>query len=167
MGAATSGTDFEPWKYDGTNFTFLGEVNAFGTNASPIFWTVCRNLAFFTAADGVHGTGYQLWSCDGTNLTRLSNFVTGGFYDFTFNNTLYFEANDGVSGVEFWKYDGRNISWLRILIRERLPDCCPCRFQLSRQLYPSSQRWTSRFRALADGRPVRRFSHHSSQNSRQ
>jgi len=110
MGAATSGTDFEPWKYDGTNFTFLGEVNAHGTNATPIFWTTYRNLAFFSAADGVHGTGYQLWSCDGTNLTRLSNFVTGGIYAFTFNDTLYFLADDGTTGVEFWRYDGTTIS---------------------------------------------------------
>jgi ELWxxDGT repeat protein len=110
MGAATSGTDFEPWKYDGTNFTFLGEVNAHGTNATPIFWTTYQNLAFFSAADGIHGTGYQLWSCDGTNLTRLSNFASGGIYAFTVNNTLYFLADDGTTGYEFWRYDGTTIS---------------------------------------------------------
>ncbi|MGA9778283.1 MAG: hypothetical protein WBS33_08430, partial [Verrucomicrobiia bacterium] len=111
MGAATSGTDVEPWKYDGTNFTFLGQVNAGGTNATPVFWTTYRNLAFFSANDGFHGTGYQLWSYDGTNLTRLSNFaVSGGIYAFTFNDTLYFMANDGITGYELWKYDGAAIS---------------------------------------------------------
>jgi len=113
LGAATSGTDFEPWKFDGTNFTFLGEVNAFNTNSAPIFWATWRNLAYFTANDGVHGAsgGYQLWSCDGTNLTRLSNFaVSGGVYAFVCNDTLYFAANDGITGNELWKYDGANIS---------------------------------------------------------
>jgi ELWxxDGT repeat protein len=110
FGAAASGMDFEPWKYDGTNFSFLGEVNTNHTNASPLFWTTFRNLAFFSAVDGVHGTGYQLWSCDGSNLTRLSDFATGGIYQFVFNNTLYFMANDGITGYEPWKYDGSTIS---------------------------------------------------------
>jgi ELWxxDGT repeat protein len=111
MGAAASGTDFEPWKYDGTNFTFIGEVNAFGTNATPIFWTNYHNLACFSAGDGIHGNGAQLWTYDGTNLTRWSAFAgSGGIYQFVFNDTLYFMANDGLTGYELWKFDGSNVS---------------------------------------------------------
>jgi len=110
MGATTNGTDFEPWRYDGTNYAFLGEVNVAHTNATPLFWTTFRNLAFFSATDGQTGPGYQLWSCDGTNLTRLSSFVSGGIYEFVLNNTLYFTASDGITGYELWKYDGSAVS---------------------------------------------------------
>jgi ELWxxDGT repeat protein len=109
MGAASSGSDFEPWKYDGTNFTFIAEINAFSTNASPIFWTTCRNAAYFSANDGIHPTG--LFSYDGTNVSRITSFAgITGIYQFAFNNTLYFMANDGLTGYELWKYDGTNVS---------------------------------------------------------
>ena len=109
LSATTNGSDYEPWKYDGTNFTKIAEINVFNTNSSALFWTLHKNLACFTASDGVHGA--QLWTYDGTNVTRITDLATlAGYYAFSFFDTLYFLGNDGLTGYELWKYDGTSVS---------------------------------------------------------
>ena len=109
MGAATNGINFQPWKYDGTNFNLVAQINAFNTNASPVFWTTHRNAAYFMADDGLHGL--QLWRYDGTNAARITDLAGGGgYWAFSFNDNLYFLGNDNISGFELWKYDGATIS---------------------------------------------------------
>src|SRR6185503_4486344 len=55
LGGSTNGVDFEPWKFDGTNFTVMAQINSFGTNASPIFWTTNSQELYLSADDGSHG----------------------------------------------------------------------------------------------------------------
>ncbi len=109
FGATTNGNDYEPWRYDGTNFALIASINTLHTNTTPVFWTTYHNAAYFYANDGMHNG--QLWSYDGTNVNRLTSFGTqGGLYAFTFNDTLYFTAAAQASDYELYRYDGTNIS---------------------------------------------------------
>jgi ELWxxDGT repeat protein len=107
VGASTN-NDYEPWSFDGTNFTKVAQVNVNGTNAGPVFWCAYRNQAYFSAADGIHGAG-QLFATDGTNVTRITDQMPC-VYVFPYADTLYLAGDDGVHGYELWKYDGANIS---------------------------------------------------------
>jgi ELWxxDGT repeat protein len=109
VGATTNGTDFEPWRYDGTNFSLVAQISAAHASSSPVFWTNYHNAVYFVANDGVNSN--QLWNFDGTNANRLTSFGTqGGLYAFVFNDTLYFTAADRGTDYELWKYDGTNVS---------------------------------------------------------
>jgi ELWxxDGT repeat protein len=107
FGASTN-SDFEPWSFDGTNLAKLAQINIYGTNGNPIFWTTFRNRAWFSANDGVHKPG-ELWSTDGTNVTRITDGLNVA-YAFSYADTLYFAADDDIHGYELWKYDGANVS---------------------------------------------------------
>jgi len=97
--------------------------------SSPSFLTVCNNLLFFTADDGIHGN--ELWVSDG-NLGYFGDMVSEGFLSTGGKGTtmvidlnmgsasstprfltpssnsflLYFQADDGVHGRELWVSDG-------------------------------------------------------------
>ena len=121
--AADDGTNgVELWSSTGTTdgstliASMVLDINTGGSSAPENLTAIggSDNALYFTANDGVNGV--ELWRSDGTeagtvlvkdinpggssapeNLTSV-----GGFFD----KTLYFTANDGVSGVELWKSDG-------------------------------------------------------------
>jgi ELWxxDGT repeat protein len=82
----------------------------------PTDFTVLNNKLYFFAIDEINDN--ELWVSDGTESgTQLvkdinpSGSSSGGFRslpsDLTvFNNKLYFNANDGISGNELWVSDG-------------------------------------------------------------
>src|SRR5262245_59392970 len=78
---------------------------------------------FFAADDGV--TGVELWKSDGTEAGTLpvkdicpgggSPFVPAeGLSQVGVNGTLFFAADDGVTGRELWKSDGTQAGTLRV-----------------------------------------------------
>jgi ELWxxDGT repeat protein len=109
MGAVINGTDVEPCKFDGTNFTQIAEISLVASNASPVFWANYHGSTYFSADDGVHGQ--QLYSYDGTKVTLMTPapFV-GGFYLFPFNDAIYFMGKMTGIDYEMWKYDGTTVS---------------------------------------------------------
>jgi ELWxxDGT repeat protein len=77
---------------------------------------------FFTATDGV--TGFELWKSDGTEAgtVRVKDIWPGSDGSFPLfvgalvdlNGTLFFAADDGVTGVELWKSDGTEAGTARV-----------------------------------------------------
>src|SRR4051812_47586599 len=77
-------------------------------------------MVFFTASDGVHGR--ELWksdgTSDGTSLVKDINLNGDALHDYPYrsqpyyssmvvmNDTLFFTATNGQSGMELWKSDG-------------------------------------------------------------
>lgn len=114
----------EIWKTDGTTSgTELVKDIIPGNNSYGIRNLITtNNTLFFTAEVGI--TGEELWSSDGTetgtNMIKdiypgpTSCFIDNGnstpnnptFYATTYNNTLFFSANDSTHGREPWKSDG-------------------------------------------------------------
>ena len=107
--AATNGINFQPWKWNGTNFSLAAQINPFMTNSGAIVWATNHNAAYIMANDGTYG--YELWKYDGTNATRITDFSgIAAYYTFAFKNEVYFMADDGITGLELWKYDGTTVS---------------------------------------------------------
>jgi ELWxxDGT repeat protein len=92
----------------------ITDINPDTAGADPDQLTAVGERVYFIADDGSHGD--ELWTSDGTAPgTRLvkdidpaaSGFPAPGvFYLAAVGDTLYFSADDGVSGVELWKSDG-------------------------------------------------------------
>ena len=131
--AANDGVSgFELWKTDGTApGTQLvkdirpgaGPSSAASSSSTPMTWGgLDGGVTIFVADDGVHGL--ELWRTDGTEAgtqlvkdinpgsassQRGVNFA-GGPQQFDFaavvNGIAYFEATDGVNGLEVWRTDG-------------------------------------------------------------
>lgn len=82
--------------------------------SSPDNLVNVNGTLFFNATDG--STGRELWMSDGTPAgTRLVKDIRAGSADGSISgprtavavgNTLFFVANDGISGGELWKSDG-------------------------------------------------------------
>jgi ELWxxDGT repeat protein len=106
----------EPWRTDGTAAgTFMlkdvnpGRVSSFADG----FITVGSNVYFSAVSDA---TGGELWKTDGTpgGTVQVKDIVPGptgstGLGDgmaAAVGSTLFFFANDSVTGVELWKSDG-------------------------------------------------------------
>ncbi len=121
LAAADGVNGLELWKTDGTDAgTVLAKdinTTTAGARSYPFGFTELNGVLYFQADDGVHGS--ELWKTDGTtagtvlvkniNTTTDPNFGSWssnplGFIGF--NGALYFQADDGVHGVELWKTDG-------------------------------------------------------------
>src|SRR5262249_37939179 len=89
----------------------------FPLTSSPDNLTAVGNQLFFSADDGV--SGRELWKSDGTaaGTALVKDIGPGsGYLGYPYgSNTrnrvaaggrLFFTANDGVHGTEFWKSDG-------------------------------------------------------------
>ena len=85
------------------------DINLGPSGSQPMNFTKSGENLFFVANDG---NGPELWNTDGSEMgTYLVKDIdpTGfilpeGLTDY--NGTLYFRANDGISGYEMWKSDG-------------------------------------------------------------
>lgn len=105
--SATDGSSGqELWRSDGTaDGTVMVKDLVPGTDSgTPTALTAVNNQLFFVS-------GGKLWVSDGTEAgTQLLDFapsVTPSPAQLAaFNNTLYFQADDGIHGVELWRSDG-------------------------------------------------------------
>jgi ELWxxDGT repeat protein len=121
--ATLDGFGTELWKTDGTaaGTTPITDINPGPGSSSPQLLTVVGDRLYFAADDGVHGT--ELWTSDGTaggtHLVKDINpngsgfaptgspFGQPGLFELVaVGDTLFFTADDGVSGIELWKSDG-------------------------------------------------------------
>ncbi len=92
----------------------LKDINPGSSHSGAEYFIKVGNVVFFKADDGVHG--YELWKTDGTVAgTVLVKDISPGasgagsgllFSRANINGTLYFSADDGISGEELWKSDG-------------------------------------------------------------
>jgi len=105
--AANDGTSGEElWKTDGTaaGTVRVRDIQIGSAGSTPTDLTVAGSTLYFQAAG-------KLWKTDGTAAgTAIVADITpagGGRPQFAaVGDTLYFVANDGISGVELWKTDG-------------------------------------------------------------
>src|SRR5439155_1057721 len=91
-------------------------------SSEPALLTNVNGTLFFTADDGA--TGRELWKSDGTvagtvlvkDILPQGQFTDGSFPQSLtdVNGTLFFSANDGVSGGELWKSDGTAAGSLQV-----------------------------------------------------
>jgi ELWxxDGT repeat protein len=116
----TSGVEL--WRSDGTEggTVRVRDINPGAASGDPGNLADVNGTLFFSANDGT--TGYELWRSDGTesgttlvrNIAAGANGSLGQFYNsngyFTnVNGTLYFAADDGISGTELWRSDGTDL----------------------------------------------------------
>jgi ELWxxDGT repeat protein len=124
----------ELWKSDGTEAgtVLVKDINPDPTAAGPDSLIHVNGTLFFSANDGV--SGRELWKSDGTEAgtVRVKDLfpgAEGSLYDYgssntrnwlaAVNGTLFFTANDGVSGYELWKSDGTEAG--TVLVKELDP----------------------------------------------
>lgn len=117
----------ELWQYDGTEATLAGDILpgeiAPGTPASskPVYFTVMKNVLYFSAASSLARNSNELFMYDGTNAPSMvydinptmdanSGLPLGSQpqYLTVVGDVLYFSANDATHGNEPWMYDGTN-----------------------------------------------------------
>ncbi|MFO0082817.1 MAG: hypothetical protein ACK55O_09405, partial [Phycisphaerales bacterium] len=113
---------FEPWSSDGTEIgtNVLRDINPTAGSTFTVPPVSFNGRVYFVASDGASGA--QLWSTnldpsDPTNNTRQETNLNAPAGTATqvlgsFNNELYFIANDGVTGFELVKYDPANAFYL-------------------------------------------------------
>ncbi len=117
------GDSSELWVYDGN----IPPVKVADITYSPHiaedrYFSIFNNKLYFPA---INGKGEELWVYDGINPPAMVvdinpnryTYDRGGAclsgcsrpHDFTiYNSNLYFRADDGSNGTEFWNYDGIN-----------------------------------------------------------
>ena len=102
---------FELWKTDGTDVgtTMVRDINPGDSHSTPWGLTPVGDTVYFQARTS---DGTYLWKSDGTeNGTSMVADLSypGGVRPFSmisFDNSLYFKADDGINGEELWFTDG-------------------------------------------------------------
>src|SRR5206468_3860265 len=89
--------------------------------------TVLSNAVYYSADDGLNGR--ELWKTDVAGSTVQVKDIAPGSVSLggiqvprsssptgltVFNNTLYFSADDGMSGIELWKSDGTEFGTVQV-----------------------------------------------------
>jgi ELWxxDGT repeat protein len=120
---------WELWRSNGaTAGTFLvRDINPGAADSRPSDITNVSGKVFFYANDGKHGR--ELWRSDGTGagtvMLKDINPGPNGSYSVSsdrlinVNGTLFFAANNGVSGDELWKSNGTTAG--TVLVRDIYP----------------------------------------------
>jgi ELWxxDGT repeat protein len=123
-----AGFQYAIWKSDGTEAgTVLVKRMADNNQGQrPSNLTATNSNLFFTNRDNT--IGVEVWKSDGTNagtiLTKDINAGSGDGIDIFYprilgiNNTLFFVANDNISGFELWKSDGTNAG--TVLVKDNI-----------------------------------------------
>jgi len=113
--AADSGFDFELWVYDGiAPPSRVADIRAGLIGSYPYGMTEFNGKLYFSAQDSP--VNRELWVYDGVNPPSLVYDICvggsadpGGVYGGSFTELggkIYFHANDCISGIELWSYDG-------------------------------------------------------------
>jgi ELWxxDGT repeat protein len=105
------------WRSDGTaeGTTLISDLDATKTTYSSLTVATAAGSVFFAVNDGVRGS--ELWKTDPvTGAAVLVKDIAGGTADgidgstvtsfAEVNGNVYFQASDGVTGLELWKTDG-------------------------------------------------------------
>jgi len=107
----------EVWKTNKNETILLKDIYPGSKSSEPYLYKI-NNQLFIEANDGTHGR--ELWKSNGTSgTTNLIKDISEGSSSSTskwthfnltsFNNIIYFAANDGVHGSELWETDGTTI----------------------------------------------------------
>ena len=114
--AATNSSGRGLWKSNGTEagtVLIKDVVIPQQYASSPLNHLVLNNVFYFEGEDGSSGTGRELWRSDGTTAgtNRIKDINPGAGSSSpqhltAVGNTLFFAADDGISGLEVWKSDG-------------------------------------------------------------
>ena len=110
--ASDSPDSRELWRSDGTVFgtTLFKDLNPATQPSNPSLLGQIGDLALFAATSS---SGRALWASDGSTAgtfmvrdidTTSTSF--GTVAPVNVNGTIYFRANDGITGYELWKSDG-------------------------------------------------------------
>jgi len=129
----------ELWKTDGTaqGTSLVKDIRPGSASSDPGELVDLNGTLFFVADDGVNGR--ELWKSDGTaeGTVLIRDIFPGTFTngDGTYpnasdpqdlvnlNGTLFFTADDGASGREFWKSDGTEAG--TVLVKDLFPGTYP------------------------------------------
>jgi ELWxxDGT repeat protein len=115
--AVDSSAGSELWRSDGTEAgtAQVKDIRPGGGSSSLAALVDVGGTLFFTADDGL--TGQELWKSDGTEAgtVRVKDVAPGSAGGLSglllpelvaVNGTLFFTANDGITGTELWRSDG-------------------------------------------------------------
>lgn len=104
----------ELYSSNGSGYTMVKDIYAGNGSSSPASFTTIGSTIYFTAYDGT--SGRELWKTDGTaagtvivkdiNPGIQNGLLSGNTELASYNNLLYFRAENGVDGMELWKSDG-------------------------------------------------------------
>lgn len=115
--ASDGTTGFELWRSNGAeeNTVLVKDIYPGGSDSNPINLTDVNGVLLFSANSPGHG--FELWRSDGTaeNTVLVKDIYPGGmssvqaYYSELWtvvNQTVFFDATDGTSGIELWRSDG-------------------------------------------------------------
>ncbi len=115
--ATTAAAGNELWKTDGVTTQLVKDINPGATGSSPGDLVEMGGSLYFAADDGT--TGRELWTSDGTlgGTFLLKDIAPGQIIFFppfssnprfltTIGSTVYFSADDKLTGTELWKTNG-------------------------------------------------------------
>lgn len=110
----TNGTQL--WKTDGTEAGTIVVSKAAPPFAGPLlpcYLAAVGNRVYFQGSPTYGATGTELWASDGTTVgtaqvADINPGIAGSWPQFTtsFNNSVFFLANDGTHGTQLWTSDG-------------------------------------------------------------
>jgi len=144
LNVKTAAEGNELWRSQGSaaNTFLVKDINAGTLSSNPNKFSPYTNIILFAATDAAHGE--EIWKTDGTSAGTLlikdiypgpdsSTYIpiiSSGFrlpfpmfFGFhTFNNHLYFMANDGVNGSSIWVTQGSaaNTSLVKVIDTDTL-----------------------------------------------
>jgi ELWxxDGT repeat protein len=101
---------YELWRCDGTNIVQVADINRNPiyesggdrmSDSNPRNLTVVGAYLYFSAHDG---DGNGLWRYDGTDAVLIGGGTVDSINELVvFQDTIYFDNDDGFSGRELWK----------------------------------------------------------------